>query len=93
MKDLHRERAAKLFGIKPEEVTDEQRRLGKERNYIDAYSDPARRPLNLDFSHIEQRAIAWELADKARLARRFWGGVLVGVGATLLVVAFVWALT
>lgn len=38
MKDLHAEKAAQLFGIKPEDVTPEQRNIGKRTNFLELYS-------------------------------------------------------
>ena len=36
-KDIHRERAATIFGVKPEDVTPEQRRAAKMINYHRIY--------------------------------------------------------
>lgn len=36
--DIHKRRAAELFGISEDEVTDDQRRFAKSYNYIDMYS-------------------------------------------------------
>jgi len=36
-KDLHRERAAELFGVAPEDVTEEQRRAAKTLSFRDNY--------------------------------------------------------
>jgi len=37
-KDVHAERAALVFGVKPEEVTAEQRQSGKSLNYMELYN-------------------------------------------------------
>jgi hypothetical protein len=38
MFDMHEQTAARMFGIKPEEVTAGQRRLAKRRNFLSLYS-------------------------------------------------------
>lgn len=38
-KDLHRETAAKIFGVNYQDVTPEQRRAGKQANFRAAYSN------------------------------------------------------
>lgn len=37
MTDLHQQTAARMFSVKPEEVTAEQRRLAKRRNFLKLY--------------------------------------------------------
>lgn len=37
--DIHKQTAAEFFGIPEEEVTDEQRKVGKQINYEKFYSD------------------------------------------------------
>lgn len=36
--DLHRLRAAEIFGVRPDQVTAEQRAVGKHRNYLEMYT-------------------------------------------------------
>jgi hypothetical protein len=36
--DLHRDTAARLFGVRPEDVTEEQRKVGKTANFLDLYN-------------------------------------------------------
>lgn len=40
MLDLHRKKAAEIFGIPENEVTPEQRRYAKTVNYTNLYNDP-----------------------------------------------------
>lgn len=40
--DLHRKKAAEIFGIPESEVTPEQRRYGKTVNYSEIYSTPGK---------------------------------------------------
>lgn len=40
MTDLHRKKAAEIFGIPESEVTPEQRRYAKTVNYMNLYNDP-----------------------------------------------------
>ena len=37
MIDVHKETAARMFSVKPEEVTPEQRRIAKRRNFLHLY--------------------------------------------------------
>lgn len=40
MLDLHRKKAAEIFGIPEDQVTPEQRRFGKMENFREIYSNP-----------------------------------------------------
>ena len=39
--DIHKNRAAEMFGIEVDKVTDEQRRFAKSHNFVELYSQPS----------------------------------------------------
>lgn len=46
-RDLHKEKAAEIFGVPYEQVTDAQRKYAKMVNYVGNYSTPGQVPKSL----------------------------------------------
>ena len=67
--DLHREIAAEMFGVKPEEVTREQRGLAKVETFRRLYSVPASRI----------GPVTPITKPKARLLVRLWNRIAKGI--------------
>lgn len=63
--DLHRQRASKIFGVKPDDVTDEQRRFAKVINFGIVYT-PTRNSVKALNNRLRQLFEAEQAIESAR---------------------------
>lgn len=70
MKDIHTERASRMFNVREEDVTPEQRQKAKTKNYEEAYTTPSSSTVLLGGMRIGKNAMI-QSANAANWSKKY----------------------